>query len=107
MTQVISIPVPEDRAHDYKGFWQDFAIADRFGIKAVKDTYKRAKAEWKGNVQYFASLVMTLNHRLWMHYENGRMDLAKVYDALWKDADAYGCKHFKGKDAEYYFNFLD
>lgn len=93
--------------HDYKGFWQDFAIADAFGEKAVKDTYRRAFKEWKDNVQYYASLVMTLNHRLWKHYEEGRMDLAKVYDGLWKEADAYGCEHFKGADAEYYFEFLD
>lgn len=24
-------------------FWDDFSIADRFGINAVKDTYKRSK----------------------------------------------------------------
>ena len=28
-------------------FWQDFSIADRFGIDAVKDTYNRAFKEWK------------------------------------------------------------
>ena len=28
-------------------FWDDFSIADRFGISAIKDTYKRAFEEWK------------------------------------------------------------
>ena len=26
-------------------FWQDFTIADKFGLEAVKDTYRRAKEE--------------------------------------------------------------
>ena len=30
-------------------FWEDFSIADKFGIKAVKDTYNRAFKEWKCN----------------------------------------------------------
>ena len=28
-------------------FWMDFTIADKFGIEAVKDTFKRAFSEWK------------------------------------------------------------
>jgi hypothetical protein len=28
-------------------FWDDFSIADRFGVKGIKDTYKRAFEEWK------------------------------------------------------------
>ena len=27
---------------DYKGFWQDFTIADAFGLNAIQDTYNRA-----------------------------------------------------------------
>ena len=92
---------------DYKGFWQDFSIADRFGADAVKDTYKRAHDAWKDNVQYYASLVLTLNHKIWEHYEANRMALAKVYDGLWRKADEFGSTHFKGDDAQYYFSFLD
>ena len=33
-------------------FWQDFSIADRFGSKAIKDTYKRAFDGWKNNTEY-------------------------------------------------------
>lgn len=92
---------------DYKGFMTDFAIADRFGIAAVRDTYDRAFKEWKDNVSYFASLVMTLNHRLWMWYDAKNERMAKLYDELWKKADEWGCEHFTGADAEYYFRFLD
>ena len=92
---------------DYKGFMTDFAIADKFGEAAVIDTFNRTFKEWKNNVEYFASFVLTLNHRLWLHYENGRTSQARLYDGLWKKAHAFGTEHFKGKDAEYYFSFLD
>ena len=91
---------------DYKGFMQDFQIADRFGKKAIEDTYNRAFAEWKDNVEYFASFVMTLNHQIWNWYQKNE-EYGRLYDSLWRKADAYGSEHFKGKDAEYYFSFLD
>jgi hypothetical protein len=91
----------------YKGFWQDFSIADAFGKNAIKDTYKRAFAEWKDNVEYFASLVMTLNHKIWVWYERGNNEYTDIYNELWEKADQYGVNHFTGDDATYYFQFLD
>ncbi len=93
--------------YDYKGFMRDFMIADAFGEKAIRDTYKRAFAEWKDNVKYFASLVMTLNHQIWRWHERNNDKLGRLYDELWRKADEWGCNHFKGEDASYYFNFLD
>lgn len=45
-------------------FWQDFSIADAFGIAAVVDTFKRAFKEWKDNYKYLTELVMVLNHKI-------------------------------------------
>lgn len=91
---------------DYKGFMRDFRIADAFGVSAIRDTYESAFEGWKDNVDYFASLVMTLNHQIWNWYEKDEK-IARVYDELWRKADEYGCSHFKGKDLTYYYNFLD
>lgn len=99
--------VEDTGAFDYKGFMQDFRIADAYGPKAIKDTYDRAFNEWKDNVEYFASLVLTLNHQIWIHHGRGNDKTARIYDRLWKQADAWGCEHFTGKDTEYYFQFLD
>lgn len=90
----------------YKGFMSDFVIADAFGENAIRDTYKRAFNEWKNDVEYFASLVMTLNHQIWNWHEKDDK-IAGVYDELWRKADEWGQENFKGKDAEYYFSFLD
>lgn len=38
-------------------FWMDFSIADKFGIAAIKDTYKRAFNAWKGNHVYLTELL--------------------------------------------------
>lgn len=91
----------------YKGFWQDFTIADAFGESAIRDTYKRAFDGWKDNVEYFASLVMTLNHKIWFWYEHGNENFTNLYNELWEKADQYGMENFKGEDATYYFQFLD
>ena len=91
----------------YKGFWQDFTIADAYGEAAIRDTYKRAFEGWKDNVEYFASLVMTLNHRIWLHYENGNEAFTNLYNELWEKAYNWGLDNYKDEDAAYFIDFLD
>jgi len=88
-------------------FRQDFTIADAFGAKAVRDTYRRAFSEWKDNVVYLTELVMVLNHKIWEHYEAGRHDLAGVYNELWEQADHYACSHLTGDDLSYFYRVTD
>lgn len=87
-------------------FWQDFSIADVFGINAVKETYNRAFNGWKDNHVYLAELVMVLNWKVWQHYENNE-PLAKVYQELWEKADYYACNNLKGEEAEYFYRVTD
>jgi hypothetical protein len=87
-------------------FWSDFSIADRFGIKAVKDTFNRAFEEWKNNVTYVTELTLVLNHKIWQHYEKNE-PLAQVYNELWKKCDGWCCDNLKGDDAAYYFQVTD
>ena len=56
----------------YFTFWMDFSIADRFGVKAVKDTYHRAFKAWKHDYRYLTDLVIVLNHKIWQHYDDGK-----------------------------------
>ena len=88
-------------------FWQDFSIAEIFGVSAIKDTYKRAFREWKGNHIYLTELVMVLNHKIWQHYENGNEEIARVYDELWREADAYACDNLKGEELSYFYQTTD
>lgn len=83
-------------------FWSDFTIADRFGVSAIKDTYKRAFNEWKDNYKYLTELVMVLNWKIWQFYEKNNQ-YAEVYNKLWEEADAYACNNLKGDEATYFF----
>lgn len=88
-------------------FWQDFSIADAFGVKAVKDTYKRAFEEWKSDYRYLTDLVMVVNHKCWQHYDLGNTELSQLYSDLYYKADAYACENLKGDELSYYFRVTD
>ena len=49
-------------------FWEDFTIADFFGVKAIQDTFDRAFGEWKKDYKYLTELILVLNHKIWQHY---------------------------------------
>lgn len=69
-TTGIVINLPKWGIEEYAGytpkttFWQDFSIAERFGEKAVRDTFRRAMSAWKSNYVYLTELVLVLNHKL-------------------------------------------
>ena len=49
-------------------FYTDFSIADKFGVEAIKDTYKRVFQEWRHDYKYITELAMVLNWKLWRWY---------------------------------------
>ena len=87
-------------------FWEDFSIADRFGIDAVKDTYKRAFKAWKDDYIYLTELVLVLNHKIWQYYTEYPA-LADVYNELWGKADEYACENLKGEELSYFYSTTD
>lgn len=88
-------------------FWDDFSIADRFGADAIKDTFKRAFKEWKGNHIYLTELVIVLNHKIWQYYRLGNTVYAELYNDLWEKADNYACTHLKGEELSHFYNITD
>lgn len=88
-------------------FWMDFTIADKYGVKAIEDTFKRAFNEWKGDYQMLTALVVILNHKIWQHYEAERHDIAKLYDSLWRQAEDYALTNLKGDELDYYYQITD
>lgn len=90
-------------------FWQDFTIADAFGVDAVKDTYNRAFEEWKGNYKMLTELVLVLNWRIWYWYEREgqESELAVLYNDLWDKTARYAEENLKGEEFEYYFKVTD
>ena len=88
-------------------FWMDFTIADAFGVNAIKDTYKRAFKEWKSDYKMLTALVVTLNHKIWQHYEAENHDVARLYDGLWRQAEDYTLTNLKGDELQYYYDVTD
>lgn len=71
-------------------YWNDFETAEMFGgEKAIRDTYKRAKKYWCEDIVYMTEICMVLNWRLNLWYQRGNMELAKLYDELWRDCDSW------------------
>lgn len=88
-------------------FWDDFGIADRFGVTAIRDTYKRALEYAKTDYKYLTELSLVLNYRLWMYYNNGNERYAKVYDEVWRKCHRYAHRYLKGEALTFYYNVTD
>ena len=91
-------------------FWDDFMIAEKFGVDAIRDTYKRAMAGWKNNYIYLTELVMVLNWNIW--YWNGAGtkqadEFTVVYNELFEKADQYCLDHLTGDELTYFLRTVD
>lgn len=88
-------------------FWEDFTIADVFGIHAIKDTFRRAFEEWRNNHIYLTELVLVLNHKMWAHQTRRHFDKAETYRRLWELTDIYAAKNLEGEELEYFLKTTD
>ncbi len=88
-------------------FWRDFTIADKFGLEAVRDTYKRAKEEWGDDRIYGTELSMVLNYKCWQNYSLKNDALSKVYAELWSEFHDFVLDNWKGDDLQYYLQITD
>lgn len=89
-------------------FWQDFSIADRFGVQAIRDTFNRAFEEWKTNYVYLTELVIVLNWKIWVWYQkNGNCEQSWLYNELWEKADEYAMENLKGEELDFFIRVTD
>lgn len=104
---LVANPILETTGYECQTtFWDDFSIADHFGISAIKDTYNRAFSSWKNNVKYITELVIVLNHKIWQHYESNEI-IAEVYNSLWMKTHEWCANNLKGEDLSYYCRITD
>ena len=88
-------------------FYEDFSIADNFGINAVKDTYKRGLETAKSmGYKYLTEFVMVLNWKIYEHYGK-REHHANLYNDLWEQASQYAVETLTGEELSYYYNTTD
>lgn len=87
-------------------FYEDFSIADAFGVNAIIDTHKRAFKEWKHDYKYITEFIMALNWKIHEHYGSNN-EYAEVYDGLWREADEWAMENLKGEALQYYLEITD
>ena len=103
MFNLKSPPVPVEFT-----FYQDFQIADRFGEKGIRETYKNVKEYWLDDPAAWGEVVCALNWRLWDLYKDNEK-LARIYQDLWQEAQDTGWKQFENdkEKADIYFRKID
>ena len=88
-------------------FYEDFTIADRFGPKAVKETYARVLKDAKiMGYKALTELTMVLNHKIWFLYKSNK-PLAQLYNELWEKTEDYCYDNLKGDELTYFYHTLD
>ena len=87
-------------------FWDDFTIADAFGLNAIQDTFDRAFNEWKSDYKYLTDLVMVLNHKIWFWHKKDD-SIAKLYNTLLMKADGYAVNNLTGDELNYFLEVTD
>lgn len=88
-------------------FWSDFTIADAFGDKAIKDTFKRAFKEWKTDKVYVTELAIVMNLKCWFWYDKGNQERSKLYADYYYKVRDWCINHLKGDDLKYYLDITD
>lgn len=91
-------------------FRQDFSIADKFGLEAVQDTYKRAFSEWKCDYKYITELALVLNHKGWQHYDRNcgvANELSQLYFSLLEKLDSWCADNLDEEALNYYYKTTD
>lgn len=96
-------------------FSSDFAIADWYGEKDVRDTYKRVKESWLNDYKAFTEVVVSLNMLSWANDTlrkqgfDGREQFIRLYADLYRQAtDDFYKKYGKNEEAcDYFFQMTD
>lgn len=96
-------------------FWMDFSIADKFVIAgtepdAIEDTHRRSWPQMQNKtlgIEGLTEYIMVLNWKIHQHYSAGRMDIAQIYDKLWRETDQWAMENLKGDDLDYFIQTTD
>lgn len=89
-------------------YWSEFSAAERSGgVVAVKSLFNRLFDKSKDDYKLLTELVLVLNHKIWKCHSCGHMELAKLYNLLWEQADTYGITHLEGEELCYFYQTLD
>lgn len=89
-------------------FWEDFSIAEQFGIEAVKDTFNRAFSEWKDNYVYLTELALVTNWKLWQWYaDDPKNALFNLYHSYYEKVEGYAYDNLRDDELSFFIRVTD
>ena len=88
-------------------FWDDFTIAERFGLSAIKDTYNNAFNSWKTDVVFIVELVLVLNWKMLYMDERHMTEKSVMYYKCWVELSNWCERHLEAGAYEYFINVTD
>lgn len=87
-------------------FFDDFAIADKFGLQSIKDTYKNAFNSWKHNHVYLTELAIVMSNESCWWWDKDK-EKSALYAELYRNVDEWCMKHLKGEQLAFYIKTTD
>ena len=87
-------------------FFEDFTIAEAFGVEAVEETFNNAFKNWQFNHIYLTELAIVMsNNSIKWHGKN--LELSCKYSDLYWKVDGYCMKNLKNDALEFYLKATD
>lgn len=87
-------------------FFEDFQIAEAFGLDAVEETFNNAFKNWKFNYVYLTELAIVMSNNSIAHYDTNR-ELAFLYSDLYHKVDDYCMNNLKNDAIRFYLKTTD
>ena len=85
-------------------FFEDFSIADAFGIDAIKDTFDSAMRSWSSDIKYLTELTMVMSWKCGIYFEEGNYEYNRTYHDLYYTVRDYVYDHFEDDDLNYFYH---
>ena len=87
-------------------FWDDFTIADSFGLEAIRDTFNRSFYNWKNDVEYITELAMVMSWKSCYYYDKNQ-EYMNLYSDLYHEVDNWCLDNLSEEDLIYYIQTTD
>ena len=93
-------------------FYDDFTIADFFGLDSIKKMYKGIFNRWKKQVKFITELALVLYYKYVEFNERAQFDskyipVSEWYRETFINLQEWGYNNYEGEDLMYFYNTLD
>lgn len=90
-------------------FFEDFSVAEYFGLNAIENTYERCFQYWKDDYRYLTELVMVLNGKSWQHADGyvAKTPMCNLYTKLYNKLSDWCYDNLDDEALKYFIRTTD